>query len=70
MLSKGYTVYDEAGGQFLVITCNGDLRGIGGFHDVVMANLLRSVGLHVTVRSSIDPFLPWDSNLHPTHHTL
>jgi hypothetical protein len=56
MLSNGYTVYDEAGGQWLVMTCNGDLRGIGGFQDIVMANLLGSGGLQVTVSIRIDPF--------------
>jgi hypothetical protein len=56
MLSNGYTVYDEAGGQLWVMTCNGDLRGIGGLQDVVMTNLLGSGGLQVTVSSRIDPF--------------
>jgi hypothetical protein len=31
------------------MTCTGDLRGIGGFQEVVMANLPRSGGLQVTV---------------------
>ncbi len=53
---------DEAGGQWWVMTCNGDLRGMGGFQDVVLANLLESGGLQVTVSSRIDPFAPWDSN--------
>jgi len=70
MLSNGYTVYDEAGGQWWMMTCNGNLRGISGFQDVVMANLLGSGGLQVTVSSSIDPFPPWDSNLRPTHQRL
>jgi hypothetical protein len=39
-------------------------------HDFYMANLLGSVGLQVTVSSSIDPFPPWDSNLQPTHQKL
>jgi hypothetical protein len=70
MLSNGYTVYDEAGGHWWVMTCNGDLRGIGGFQDVVMANLLGSGGFQVTVSSRIDPFPPWDSNLQPTQQRL
>jgi hypothetical protein len=38
------------------MTCsNGDLRGIGGFQDVVMVNLFGSGGLQVTVSSKIDP---------------
>jgi hypothetical protein len=70
MLSNGCTVYDEAGGQWWMMTCNGDLLGICGFQDAVMANLLGSGGLQVTVSSSIDPFPPWDSNLQPTHQRL
>ncbi len=31
------------------MTCNGDLRGIGGFRDVVMVNLLGYGGFQVTV---------------------
>ncbi len=27
MLSNGYTVYDGAGGQLWMMTCNGDLHG-------------------------------------------
>jgi hypothetical protein len=46
-----------------VMTCNGDLRGISGFQDVVMANLLGSGGGEVTVT-------PRDSNLRPTHQKL
>ena len=49
MLWNGYTVYDEAGGQWWMMTCNGDLRGIGGFQDVVMENLLEFGGPQVTV---------------------
>jgi hypothetical protein len=40
------------------MTCNGDLRGIGGFQDVVTANLIGSGGLQVTVSCRIDPFPP------------
>jgi hypothetical protein len=32
-----------------VMTCNGDLPGIGGFQDVVMENLLEFGGPQVTV---------------------
>jgi hypothetical protein len=67
MVSNGYAVYDEAGGQWWVMNCNGDLHGIGGLQDVVMANLRESSGLQVTVSSRIDPFPPWHSNLQPTH---
>ncbi len=35
------------------MTCYGDLLGSGGFQDVVMANLLGSGCLQVTVRSRI-----------------
>jgi hypothetical protein len=56
MLSNGYNVCDEAGGQWWVMTCNGGLRGIGGFRVVVMANLLVSGGLQDTVSSRIGPF--------------
>ncbi len=35
MLSNGNTVYDDAGGQWWMMTCNGDLLGICGFQDVV-----------------------------------
>ena len=70
MLWNGYTVYDEAGGQWWMMTCNGDLCGIGGFQDIVMANMLGSGCLQVTVSSSIDPFPPWDSHLQPTHQRL
>ena len=69
-VANGYTVYDEAGGQWWMMTCNGNLRGISGFQDVVMANLLGSGGLQVTVSSSIDPFPPWDSNLQLIHQRL
>jgi hypothetical protein len=34
MVANGHTVYDEAIGQWLVMICNGDLRGIGSFQDV------------------------------------
>ncbi len=27
MVANGYTVYDATGGQWWVMTCNGDLRG-------------------------------------------
>jgi hypothetical protein len=47
------------------MTCNGNLREIDGSQDVVMANLLGSGGLQVTVSSKIDPLPPWDSNLRP-----
>ncbi len=43
MVANGYTVYDEAGDQWWVMACNGDLHGIGGFQDVVMANLLANL---------------------------
>jgi hypothetical protein len=46
------------------------MRGIGGFQDAVMANLLGSGGLQVTVSNRIDPFPPWDSNLRPTYQRL
>jgi hypothetical protein len=29
MVANGYTVYDEAGGQWLGVICNGDLREWG-----------------------------------------
>ncbi len=45
-----------------MMTSNGDVRGIGGFQDVVIANLLGSGGVQVIVSSRIDPFAPWDSN--------
>ena len=35
---------------------NGDLRGAGGLDDIVIANLVGSGGLQVTVSSRIDPF--------------
>jgi hypothetical protein len=35
MVANEYTEYDEAGVQWWVMTCNGDLDGIGGFQDVV-----------------------------------
>jgi hypothetical protein len=38
-------LHDEAGGLWWVMTCNGDLHGIGGFQNVVMVNLLGSGGL-------------------------
>jgi hypothetical protein len=49
MVANGYTVYDATGGQWWVMTCNGDLCGIGGFQEVVMSILLGSGGLQVTV---------------------
>jgi hypothetical protein len=57
MFANGYAV------QYMTelvgaVTCNGDLSGIGGLHDVVMTNLLGSGGLQVTVSSKIDPFPP------------
>jgi hypothetical protein len=61
---------DEAGGRWWVMTCNGDLRGIGGFQDVIMANLIGSGGLQVTVSGRIDPCAPWNSNLQPTYQRL
>jgi hypothetical protein len=68
MVANGYTVNDEAGGQWWVMTCIGDLSAWnGGLHDIVMAILLGSGGLQVTVSGRIDPFPPWDSNLQPTH---
>ncbi len=70
MVANGHTVYDETSGQWLVMTFNGDLRGIGGFQDVVMTNLLGSGGLQVTVSGRIGPFAPWVSNLQPTHKRL
>jgi hypothetical protein len=45
------------------MTCNGDLRGIGGSQDVVMVNLLGPIGLQVTVSSRIDPFPPRDLHI-------
>ncbi len=48
-------VYDEA-----AVTCKGDLLGIGGFQDVVMANMLGSGCLQDKVSSRNDPFPPWD----------
>jgi hypothetical protein len=41
------------------MTCNGDLSGIVGFHDVVISNLLGSRGLQVTVSGRIDPLTHW-----------
>ncbi len=48
-------VYDEA-----AVTCKGNLLGIGGFQDVVMANMLGSGCLQDKVSSRNDPFPPWD----------
>jgi hypothetical protein len=71
LVSNGYTVYDAAGGQWWwVMTCNGDLRGIGGFQDVVLANLLGFDGVQVTVSSKIDPFPHGTRTLQPTHQRL
>jgi hypothetical protein len=53
-----------------MMTCNGDLRGISGFQEVVMTKLLGSGGLQVTVSSSSYPFPPWDLNLQLTHQRL
>ena len=39
-----------------MMTCNGDLLGIGGSQDLATANLLGPGGLQVTVSSRIDPF--------------
>jgi hypothetical protein len=36
------------------MTCTGDLPGTGGFHESVMANLLRPVGRNVTVSTVIE----------------
>jgi hypothetical protein len=52
------------------MTFNGDLLGIGGFQDVVMANMLGSGCFQVKVSSRISLFPPWDSNLRPTHQRL
>ncbi len=66
MVANGYTVpymMKLVGDDLLVMaTCVEP----GGFQNVVMANLLGSGGLQVTVSSRIDPFPPWDSNLRPT----
>jgi hypothetical protein len=67
MVAKGYTVYDKAGSQWRVMNCHGDLRGTGGFQDVVKANLLGSGWLQVTVRSRMDPFPPM--GLEPATYT-
>jgi hypothetical protein len=40
------------------------------FSDDLMAILLGSGGLRVTVSSRLDPLPPWDSNLRPTHQRL
>jgi hypothetical protein len=48
-------VYNEA-----AVTCKGDLLGIGGFQDVVMANMLGSGCLQDKVSSRNDTFPPWD----------
>ncbi len=70
MVAIGYTIYDKAGGQCRVMTCNCDLHRTGGYQDVVMSNLLGFGCLQVTVSSRIDPFPPWDSNLQPAHQRL
>ncbi len=48
------------------MTFTGDLRGTGGFHEIVMVILPGSVGFQVTVSSRIEPSA---MGLEPTTYT-